>query len=197
MSSSLTTLTFPPTTSRSATISSTSVSSASTYSIATLNPDFQFPWGDDIPLLRSMTLSQSITVIVTEGIASLDYSFASTTSLATTTNRLTTSIPAPQALPPPSPSSSLPSAPPTPSQTSSHNKGSFLCKNLEHSEINPCKTAYHLYNANCLYQQYTSYTVTDEGTLINEILPASNGCAAMFTCSDYSARMTGARIIDA
>ena len=162
-------------TSGRATISSTSLSSASACGIATLNPNFLFAWGDDGPLLGSMTLSQSKTVIVTDGSASLDYSSASTTSLtasspaaetAATTSSLTTSASAPKAPPPPSPISSVRSASPAPSQTKSNNKGSSMCKILGHSEINPCKTAYHLYNANCLYQQYTSYTVTDEGALI-------------------------------
>jgi hypothetical protein len=82
---------------------------------------------------------------------------------------------------------------PTPS---SNDKGSSLCKNLGVSNLNPCQTAYHLYSDDFLYQQYTSYTITDDDTIINQVFSgfASNGCTAMFQCNDYSAGMTDTQI---
>lgn len=86
-------------------------------------------------------------------------------------------------------------SPPAPFQTSCNQKGSSLCNDLGVStNVNPCKTAYHLYNADFIYQQVTSYTFTDNNDTIN-VLPV--GCTAIFTCDDNSVGMSGAQIIAA
>ncbi|KAI1326439.1 meiotically up-regulated gene family-domain-containing protein [Xylariaceae sp. FL0255] len=88
--------------------------------------------------------------------------------------------------------------PPAPTQTSSNNKGSSLCGHAITGD--DCKSAYMRYDENRVYNAYTSYTFTNEDDPINVILPANDGCTAIFTCdndADYATGMAGWAIIQA
>ena len=81
-----------------------------------------------------------------------------------------------------------------PTQLSSNNEGSYLCKSVG---SNTCTSAYSLYNSSYLYTHYTSYVQT-AGGFDGEWL--GWGCAAMFTCDTdeaYAKGMTGQQILNA
>ena len=81
-----------------------------------------------------------------------------------------------------------------PSQISSNDGSSSLCKSIGNSS---CITAYSLYNPAYLYTKYTSYVQTAAG-FDGEWLGWS--CAAMFTCDNntmYALGMMGQQILNA
>lgn len=81
-----------------------------------------------------------------------------------------------------------------PSQISSNQRSSALCKSIGNSS---CINAYSLYNPTYLYTEYTSYVQT-AGGFDGEWL--GWGCAAMFTCDNatmYAHGMMGQQILNA
>lgn len=100
--------------------------------------------------------------------------------------------------------------PPAPTQTSSNNKGSGLCRAIGDTGYidgnNMCQIAYHKYIDDHLYTQYTSYTFTTYNLanqaidILTRGLGGYEGCAAMFKCNSndaYDTGMTGKLIKDA
>ena len=82
-----------------------------------------------------------------------------------------------------------------PTQISSNNLGSNLCKSIGSA---PCIYAYHLYNPLYLYTQYTSYVHVSDDTFSGKWL--GWGCTAMFECDSkeaYAKGMMGQEILNA
>jgi hypothetical protein len=84
---------------------------------------------------------------------------------------------------------------PSPSQTSSNDKGSAQC----HSVDDACDRASEQYVDDTVYSSYTSYTANIKSGIIVAATFGKAGCAAMFTCDndDYGFGMTGRQIKDA
>jgi hypothetical protein len=80
-----------------------------------------------------------------------------------------------------------------PSQTAGNDKGSSNCGSIGDA----CTRAWEKYEDDRVYDEYTAYTASLKGSILNAFTFGQAGCTAIFECDDYGFGMTGAQIKDA